>query len=139
MSFSSIEVENLAFYQATIKNIKPVLNGNDATVNLKKVKIKSKVCSETNLKKCETINRSVKVTMHEWASFEQVQIAANLSLKLIQDSLHPKYNEDMIFAAGEGAGRSGSFFFFSHDKRFIIKTMSKSELALMRQIVPDYV
>jgi hypothetical protein len=45
----------------------------------------------------------------------------------------------MIFAAGEGAGRSGSFFFFSHDKRFIIKTMSTSELALMRQIVPDYV
>jgi len=30
-------------------------------------------------------------------------------------SLSPKFNRDMIFKAGEGAGRSGSFFFFSHD------------------------
>jgi hypothetical protein len=37
---------------------------------------------------------------------------------------------DMVFKAGEGAGRSGSFFFFSHDKKFIIKTMTNQELVL---------
>jgi hypothetical protein len=31
-------------------------------------------------------------------------------------------------AAGEGAGKSGSFFFFSHDRKFIVKTMFESEL-----------
>lgn len=36
----------------------------------------------------------------------------------------------MVFKAGEGAGRSGSFFFFSHDRKFIIKTMTKEELDL---------
>ena len=36
-----------------------------------------------------------------------------------------------MFKAGEGAGRSGSFFFFSHDRKFIIKTMSKGELNLL--------
>ena len=36
-----------------------------------------------------------------------------------------------MFKAGEGAGRSGSFFFFSHDRKFIIKTMTKSEMDLM--------
>lgn len=46
---------------------------------------------------------------------------------------------DQVFKAGEGAGRSGSFFFFSHDKRFIIKTMSSDELDLLTQILPDYV
>ena len=35
-----------------------------------------------------------------------------------------------MFEAGEGAGRSGSFFFFSHDHKFIIKTMTNSELKL---------
>jgi len=62
-----------------------------------------------------------------------------MSLKLFKESLHPQYNRNMIFKAGEGAGRSGSFFFFSHDKRFIIKTMTSSELKLMIKILPDYV
>jgi 1-phosphatidylinositol-4-phosphate 5-kinase len=44
----------------------------------------------------------------------------------------------MVFQAGEGAGRSGSFFFFSHDRRFIIKTMTKSELTLFLTILPAY-
>ena len=35
-----------------------------------------------------------------------------------------------MFQAGGGAGRSGSFFFFSHDRKFIIKTMKTSELEL---------
>jgi len=33
-----------------------------------------------------------------------------------------------VFNAGEGAGRSGSFFFFSHDNKFIIKTITKMEM-----------
>lgn len=52
-------------------------------------------------------------------------------------SLSPKFNKNMVFKAGEGAGKSGSFFFFSHDRKFIIKTMTKSELKLMLRILPD--
>ena len=44
----------------------------------------------------------------------------------------------MVFKAGEGAGASGSFFFFSHDRQFIIKTMSDEELAFFLKILPDY-
>jgi len=29
-----------------------------------------------------------------------------------------------VFKAGEGAGRSGSFFFYSHDRKWIVKTMT---------------
>ena len=43
----------------------------------------------------------------------------------------------MVFKAGEGAGRSGSFFFFSHDKKFIIKTVSEAELKLFLRILPS--
>jgi len=44
----------------------------------------------------------------------------------------------MVFKAGEGAGRSGSFFFFSHDGRYIVKTMTKNELQLMLKLLPSY-
>lgn len=54
------------------------------------------------------------------------------------ESLSPKFNRDMVFKAGEGTGRSGSFFFFSHDQKFIIKTMTKSELDLMKKMMPAY-
>ena len=58
------------------------------------------------------------------------------NFEVLHQSLSPKYNRDMVFKAGEGAGRSGSFFFFSHDKKFIIKTMSKSELNLFLKMLP---
>lgn len=44
----------------------------------------------------------------------------------------------MIFKAGEGAGRSGSFFFFSHDRKFVVKTMTTTELNLVKRMMPDY-
>jgi hypothetical protein len=36
-------------------------------------------------------------------------------------------------------GKSGSLFFFSHDMRFIIKTIPKSEAKLLRALLPAYV
>ena len=56
--------------------------------------------------------------------------------EVLHASLSPKYNRDMVFKAGEGAGRSGSFFFFSHDHKFIIKTMTKGELDLFLEMLP---
>ena len=52
--------------------------------------------------------------------------------------MSPIKNRDMVFKAGEGAGASGSFFFFTHDKRFIIKTMSKKELDMFLDLLPYY-
>ena len=39
---------------------------------------------------------------------------------------------------GEGAGKSGSFFFYSHDRRFIIKTMTQEELDTFLEIQERY-
>jgi hypothetical protein len=47
-----------------------------------------------------------------------------ISVNDINTSLSVEFNRQNVFKAGKGAGRSGSFFFFSHDKRFIIKTIS---------------
>ena len=36
-------------------------------------------------------------------------------------------NRNAVFMAGQSAGTSGSFFFFSHDNRFIMKTIMPEE------------
>lgn len=48
-------------------------------------------------------------------------------------------NRRNIFKAGEGAGRSGSFFFASRDGSFIVKTMSSQEKQRFLQIIDDYI
>tara|TARA_B110000285_G_scaffold202767_1_gene238328 strand:- start:111 stop:452 length:342 start_codon:yes stop_codon:yes gene_type:complete len=44
-----------------------------------------------------------------------------------------------VFNAGEGAGQSGSFFFFSEDKKFLIKTMRGSEKQKMLEMVDEMI
>jgi hypothetical protein len=50
-------------------------------------------------------------------------------LESFLESLAPIFNHNKTFNTDEG-GRSGSFFFFTHDRRYIVKTMSSSELKL---------
>ena len=45
----------------------------------------------------------------------------------------------MVFKATEGQGASGSFFFFTHDNRFTIKTMSVEEVENLEEMLDDYV
>jgi len=44
-----------------------------------------------------------------------------------------------VFKAKESAGKSGSFFFFSYDRKFLIKTMNNKELDIFLKALPDYV
>ena len=43
-----------------------------------------------------------------------------------------------MFKAGEGAGRSGSFFFSTYDNKYIIKTMSYQELRKLLSMAEEY-
>ena len=52
--------------------------------------------------------------------------------------MDPPKNVKVIENAGLGAGASGSFFFFSEDRKFIIKTMSSKEVAHMQRILESY-
>jgi hypothetical protein len=53
---------------------------------------------------------------------------SNITDDEILTSLEPSNNMKEIQSAGLGAGASGSFFFFSFDKKFIMKTMSSLEV-----------
>jgi 1-phosphatidylinositol-4-phosphate 5-kinase len=54
------------------------------------------------------------------------------------ESLDLSLNRDQAFSAGEASGKSGSFFFFSHDNHFLIKTMNGGERSLFLKMLPDY-
>ena len=53
-------------------------------------------------------------------------------------SLDPKENIGQIQKSGEGAGASGSFFFFAKDRNFIMKTMSEKEIKHLLRMLPSY-
>jgi hypothetical protein len=79
------------------------------------------------------LQQQVLVKYHRMRTFMQM---FNSELEQFEWSLRPRFNPGMLFKAGEGAGRSGSFFFFSQDDRYIIKTITRSELNLYLKFLP---
>ena len=57
----------------------------------------------------------------------------------VMSSLCLEANRKMVFQSGEGAGQSGSFFFFSHDNKFIIKTLRGKEKDILLNMAGDYI
>ena len=60
-------------------------------------------------------------------AFAELRKGDGISNEALLASLDPETNSSNVFKAGEASGASGSFFFFSTDKRFIVKTMTDGE------------
>ena len=60
--------------------------------------------------------------------FRKIRETDGINDKMLGISLHPMNNKKSMDKLKQTKGRSGSFFFFSEDKRFIIKTITSSEL-----------
>ena len=81
----------------------------------------------------------VEITYYRLHEFSKLFEFNNLSMSLLEKSLSPILNTEQVFQTGEGAGKSGSFFFLSHDSKFMIKTMKEAELKTMLKILPSYI
>ena len=79
------------------------------------------------------------ITYHRLYKFGELFKLHNLTLQMLEMSFNPLKNHDQVFKAGKGSGKSGSFFFLTHDKKFMIKTVSDSEVKLMLRILDDYI
>ena len=79
--------------------------------------------------------------MHEVAPkvFRYLRLLDGYDEASIKESLNPRNNIESIFKAGESQGKSGSFFFFSQDRRFIIKTMTDSDYDAFNKMFKNYV
>ena len=85
-----------------------------------------------------TINEEVQVI--EWAPavFHAIKKMDGITPQMIETSLSTDANFKQLFKAKESAGKSGSFMFSSADKRFLIKTMNKSEQRVLVKALPRY-
>ena len=72
--------------------------------------------------------------------FARLRLIDGFGTKDLHDSLNPNIDENVnrIFKSGEGMGKSGSFFFFSHDDRFLIKTMTIDDFNAWMKLFPYY-
>lgn len=82
--------------------------------------------------KCQIISYG-----HE--QFQRILDLDKISNEMLLESLDITMNRDKVFGAGEGAGQSGSFFFFSHDQRFIIKTLRGKEKTNFMSMIRNYI
>ena len=75
------------------------------------------------------IDKGIKVIEYAPDVFAQLRDLDGFNNESLKNSLDPiiEGNVKNMFKAGEGMGRSGSFFFFSHDDRFLIKTMTNDD------------
>jgi hypothetical protein len=76
---------------------------------------------------------------HEEDKFGIIQLMDGIFPIDIARSFSLENNRQKVFQAGEGAGASGSFFFFSQDNRFIIKTMTNQEMERMLKMLDSYI
>jgi len=53
--------------------------------------------------------------LHSVDLFQKIFEQTGLDKEALIKSLDPEPNREMVFKAGEGCGKSGSFFFFTHD------------------------
>ena len=54
------------------------------------------------------------------------------------NAFDPNANYNQVFKAGEGSGASGSFFFFTKDNKFLIKTLRGKEMHVMIKMLDSY-
>ena len=92
------------------------------------------ICKQESFKNIKT---KCKVIFHQRKKFETIMKYDGITSEDIMNSMNIEKNIDRIFSAGEGAGQSGSFFFFSYDNRFIIKTMRGSERQNLLNMLDD--
>eukprot|EP00730_Choanoeca_flexa_P016619 TRINITY_DN7894_c0_g1_i1.p1 TRINITY_DN7894_c0_g1~~TRINITY_DN7894_c0_g1_i1.p1 ORF type:complete len:668 (+),score=104.72 TRINITY_DN7894_c0_g1_i1:98-2101(+) len=82
----------------------------------------------------------------DFVDYERRQFA---NLRMIFDITDEMYTRSLWGPKGEGdiktmsqyfttGGRSGSFFYLTHDRRFIVKTITRTERELLRRRLPEY-
>jgi 1-phosphatidylinositol-4-phosphate 5-kinase len=76
---------------------------------------------------------------HKESKFAKIMKLDGISPEDMMKSLSLEENRNMVFKAGEGAGMSGSFFFFSYDNKFLIKTLQGNDKKMMLKILDSYI
>ena len=85
-------------------------------------------------------NKKELIDIIEYSSqnFYKIRKYFGIKSETILDSIDLESNRSNLFNIGEGEGKSGSFFFFTHDKKYLIKTVSPDELGILKKFLNAY-
>lgn len=72
---------------------------------------------------------TIKATALSYFVFEKIRQLSNIDYEHLEESLEVCRNTESIKKTKESLGASGSFFFFSHDHKFVIKTIDNSDVS----------
>ena len=78
------------------------------------------------------------ITVYFPKKFDDLRKKDGITDDIMIKCFTPSKNKMAIDKMGEGKGKSGSFFFYSYDRKFIIKTITNEEKETMRKILLDY-
>ena len=78
------------------------------------------------------------ITEHCSQLFHDLRQSEDVSYEELLNSLNPEKNKDSMLKIKESEGKSGSFFFFSHDNKFVVKTLKNHELDTMLNVMESY-
>ena len=84
------------------------------------------------------VKQKVYIQAHQSVIFQNIREMDGISAEDVNKSLRCENNREMVFKSGQNSGQSGCFFFFSHDKQFIIKTLRSDEIMTFLNTLPDY-
>lgn len=95
--------------------------------------ISPKTFTEQNVNQCiyEAEEGKLIVVEHAPQIFGRLRKQAGLTSKNILDCFFPINNEISINNFFQGSGKSESFFFFTQNQEFVLKTMKESEMKLL--------
>jgi hypothetical protein len=84
-----------------------------------------------------TLVQTASAVIQEFAPsvFFDIRLCSGISNEDLLRSFAPGKNLSAIRSAGESDGKSGSFMLFTHDRRFILKTVSYKEIQHLRKVM----
>lgn len=91
-----------------------------------------------------SVKMNASVRFYNQDMFREITQLCNIDESELIRSLHPMMNREQIFKTNKNrntndGGRSGSFFFFTQDQQFLVKTMTAAERRTLLQMLPHYV
>lgn len=88
---------------------------------------------------CNLFSNRIQMTEYAPDIFHNLQQLDKLKSDKIEESFDIRSNFNNLSKFSGSEGKSGSIFFFTHDKKFIIKTISEGELtALINNLLKPY-
>lgn len=78
------------------------------------------------------------VISHMPREFIDIRNHAGITNEMLFVSLSVESNFNAIIKSSESKGKSGSYFMFTYDRKFIIKTINETELKNISELIPEY-